>query len=302
MKFRILIVIISFVSVFSVRQLLATEMTYAWVGCDGTVVSRTDVGRIQVFYTDHNLAGCQGPKWVDPTLVVATPVIMTGSTATGMISTGSTSTGVTSPESTSSGYVIDAPLLDLAQTDIVAYRIELMRAQQIQYANALRSVRMRNAATKKSKTNAYLMQDDAVVVTGSGHGWTPVQGATVSVTDTIENTITADTTGQADGYIATRFLRDPNASDLVRIEQADQQFWSDIAHVNVDHTVNVRSHPWYTASIVTVLGNNVPLYVVSTIDNWSEVISDDRTLHGYIRSDYLTIEKHQRVEVASLLK
>jgi hypothetical protein len=314
MKFRILIVIVSFVSVFSIRQMLATEMTYAWVGCDGTVVSRTDVGRIQVFYTDHNLAGCQGPKWVDPSLVVATPVIMTGSTtATGLTSTGATSTGVTFTGSTLSGFTmdqwtdgesqsVDAPLLDLAQTDIVAYRIELMRAQQIQYANALRSVRMRNAATKKSKTNAYLMQDDALVVTGSGNGWTPVQGATVSVTDTIENTVTADITGQADGYIATRFLRDPNSSDLVRIEQADQQFWSDIAHVNVDHTVNVRLHPWYTAPIVTVLRNNVPLYVVSTVDNWSEVISDDRTLHGYIRSDYLTITKHQRVEVAPLLK
>jgi hypothetical protein len=313
MKFRILIVIVSFVSVFSIRQMLATEMTYAWVGCDGTVVSRTDVGRIEVFYTERNLAGCQGPKWVDPTLVVVAPAIMTGSTATGVISTGTTSTSVTFTGSTLSGFTMDqwidvgdqpisAPIFDLAQTDIVAYRIELMRAQQIQYANALRSVRMRNAATKKSKTNAYLMQDDAVVVTGSGNGWTPVQGATVSVTDTIENTVTADTTGKADGYIATRFLRDPNSSDLVRVEQADQQFWSDIAHVNVDHTVNVRSHPWYTAPIVTVLENGAPLYVVSTVDNWSEIINDDRTLHGYIRSDYLTIEKHQRVEVAPLLK
>jgi hypothetical protein len=301
MKFRILIVIVSFVSVFSIRQLVATEMTYAWVGCDGTVVSRTDVGRIQVFSTERNLAGCQGPKWSDPTLVVPAP-IMTGSIATGSTATSMTSTGVIAPEPTLSGYTIDTPLLDLAQTDIVAYRIELMKAQQIRYANALRSVRMRNAATKQSKTNAYLMQDDAVVVTGSGTGWTPVQGATVSVTDPIENTITADTTAKADGYIATRFLRDPNASDLVRLEQADQQFWSDIAHVNVDHTVNVRLHPWHTARIVTVLGNNVPLYVVSTVDNWSEVISDDRTLHGYIRSDYLTITKHQRVEVAPLLK
>ena len=110
-------------------------MTYAWVGCDGTVVSRTDVGRIQVFYTEPNLAGCQGPKWIDPTLVVPTPVIMTGSTATGITSTGATFTG-----STLSGFTmdqwtdgevqsVDAPLFDLAQTDIVAYRTELMRAQ-----------------------------------------------------------------------------------------------------------------------------------------------------------------------------
>lgn len=194
------------------------------------------------------------------------------------------------------------PLLDLAQTDIVMYRTELMREQQIKYANALRSLRMRNAASMKSKTDAYLMQDDAVIVSGSENGWTAVQGATVAVTDTVENTIEADTTRKADGYIATRLLRDPNPSDLVRIGQADQQFWSDIARVNVDHSVNVRAHPWYGAKILSVLTDDTPVYVVSTVDNWSEVISDDRTLHGYVRSDYITIDKKQRVEVEPLLR
>jgi hypothetical protein len=195
-----------------------------------------------------------------------------------------------------------APLLDLAQTDIVMYRTELMREQQIKYANALRSLRMRHAASMKSKTDAYLMQDDAVIVSGSENGWTSVQGATVAVTDTIENTIETDTIRKADGYIATRLLRDPNPSDLVRIGQADQQFWSDIARVNVDHSVNVRAHPWYGAKILSVLTDDTPVYVVSTVDNWSEVISDDRTLHGYVRSDYITIDKKQRVEVEPLLR
>lgn len=210
-----------------------------------------------------------------------------------------TSTGITF-----TGYdpEIDGPLFDLAQTDIVAYRQQLLRERQIKYANSLRSLRMRHAASMQSGTDAYLMRNDAVVVTGSGNGWTTVQGAKVSVTDTGSNTVEADTTGKADGYIATRLLRDPNPSDLVRIKQADQQFWSDIARVNVDHRVNVRAHPWYGAKILFVLENNVPLYVVSTVDNWSEVISDDRTLHGYIRSDFLTIDKYQRVEVVPLLR
>lgn len=232
----------------------------------------------------------------------------TGYTSTGISSTGLTLTGNTD-EGISSIYQgstynpeIDGPLLDLAQTDIVTYRTELMKQRQIKYANALRSLRMRHAASMQSHTDAYLMQDDAVIVTGSGDVWTQVQGATVSVTDNRENTIEADMAGKADGYIATRLLRDPNPSDLVRIGQADQQFWSDIARVNVDHSVNVRAHPWYGAKILTVLTDETPVYVVSTVDNWSEVINDDRTLHGYIRSDYLTIEKHQRVEVEPLLK
>jgi hypothetical protein len=311
MKSRILLVLAILSSLSIVGKLLADEMTLAWIGCDGTVVSRTEVGQLQVLYTDKNLPGCFGPKWVDPTIVVKPVVsvttgalVTTGTTLSGTISTGVLIAEEVSTDTTFTGYdpEIDGPLFDLAQRDIVAYRTELMKARQIQYANALRSVRMRAQATKNSRTEAYLMQNDAVVVTQSGPGWTGVQGATVSVTDTGANLVEADTTGKADGYIATKYLRDPNASDLVRIKQADQQFWSDIARVNVDYSVNVRAHPWYGAKILTVLRNDVPLYVVSTIDNWSEVINDDRTLHGYIRSDYLTIEKYQRVEVEPIFR
>jgi Bacterial SH3 domain len=146
--------------------------------------------------------------------------------------------------------------------------------------------------------DAYLMRNDAVVVSSEvSDGWNSVQGAEVIVTDAQENTVWADTTGQASGYTAGKYLRDPDASDLVRIEQADQAYWSDIAHVKVTHMVNVRSHPWYTASIVTTLDNGTPLYIVSTVDNWSLIRNDEGTIRGYIRSDFLEIEKSQRVDI-----
>jgi len=50
-----------------------------------------------------------------------------------------------------------------------------MKEKQIRYADVVRSVRMREEKSKQSKTVAYLMDNDAVVVTGSGSGWTPVQ-------------------------------------------------------------------------------------------------------------------------------
>ncbi len=288
-------------SVFSLWNMLAREMTFAWVGCDGTVVSRVEAGKLDISTTEKNLPGCQGPRWIDTTLSLQASL-------TGYVVPTIDSTGATISQSTWSMHPqsydpeLDWALLDLAQTDIVAYRTELMKARQIRYANALRSLRMRNAASMNSKTDAYLMQDDAVIVSGSGNGWTQVQGGVVAVTDTYENTVDINTQWKADGYIATRLLRDPNPSDLVRIGQADQQFWSDIARVNVSYSVNLRAHPWYGATILAVLTDDTPLYVVSTVDNWSEVIDDTRTLHGYIRSDYLTIDKYQRKEIEPLLK
>lgn len=75
-----------------------------------------------------------------------------------------------------------------------------------------------------------------------------------------------------------------------------------MAHVQVAHLVNVRANAWYGSKILFVLTDKTPLYVVSTVDNWSEVISDDRVIHGYIRSDFLVIDKAQRVEPKPLLK
>jgi hypothetical protein len=181
MKARILLVLAILSSLGMVGKLLADEMTFAWLGCDGTVVSRTAVGKLEVLYTDKNLPGCLGPKWVDPSIIVEPVAVVstgtltaTGVTLTGGILSGTTATGVTLTGEVVTPIVvtgydpeIDGPLFDLAQTDIVAYRTELMKARQIRYANALRSVRMRAQATKNSNTEAYLMRNDAVVVTQS---------------------------------------------------------------------------------------------------------------------------------------
>jgi SH3-like domain-containing protein len=177
----------------------------------------------------------------------------------------------------------------------VNYRVTQIKEQGVRFANALRSVRMRAQASRASRTNAYLMRNDAVVISGSETGWVKVQGADIVVTDTHENIVEADTTGKADGYTASKYLRDPNVNDLVNIEQADQAYWSDIVHINVG-MVNLRSHPWYTAPIVTTLSKGVSLYVVATVDNWSQVRNDEGTLRGYIRSDLLTVDRAQRVD------
>jgi hypothetical protein len=137
------------------------------------------------------------------------------------------------------------------------------------------------------------MRNDAVVIDGKETGWVKVQGADIEVTDTHENIVEADTTGKAHGYTAGKYLRDPNTDDLVRIEQADHAYWSDITHINLGR-VNVRANPWYTAPIVITLSKNDSLYVIATVDNWSEVRNDSGSIRGYVRSDLLTVEKVQR--------
>jgi hypothetical protein len=284
--------------VWAVSQASEKDGLVVWVSCDGTVVLRTTAWKLEVSQIEKNNPNCLGPKVADDGKFVSTSVSTQVSAQTWI--TTPSSTGVTT---TPSGVISDkkeytpqssGPLLDLASSDIVTYRIESMKEKQIRYADVVRSVRMRQEKSKQSKTVAYLMNNDAVVVHGSGAGWTPVQWATVSVTDTRENTVTADTTGKAKGYVGSQFLRNPNTDDLVTLGQADQAYWSDVAHVNVAYLVNVRSHPWYGAPIVAVLGNQTPLYIVSTVDNWSLVKSDDGSIHGYIRSDFLVIDKKQR--------
>ncbi len=160
-----------------------SRVVSVWKGCDGTVVSRTDVGVLTMTKTGKNLPGCVGPRASEGTTPSQT---FTGTSNT----TGSYLTGMTrKPYDTTQG-----PLLDLAQKDIVNYRIEMLKQQQIQYANALYSLRMRAKPTKQSETVAYLIKNDAVVLTGSQTaGWAGVQGADVVVTDTRENTVVADT-------------------------------------------------------------------------------------------------------------
>jgi hypothetical protein len=279
---------------------------YAQVNCNGVAVARTAVGQLETVYVQKNLPGCIGP--VDPVAMQETSP-STGATTSGVTTTLSDSH---SPETwwevpTTTGVLASydpaqAPLLDITSEDIGNYRIEKLKEQGVQYANPVYSVRIRRGASMKTNTEAYLIKNDAVVVDGTGTTWAKVQGAEVVVTDTQENTVVAQTGSQARGYTVRRWLRDPNPSDLVRIGQADQAYWSDIAHVNVAHTVNVREHPWYGSKILFVVTNKTPLYIVSTVDNWSEVMNDDRTLRGYIRSDFLVVDKAQRREPEPLLK
>ncbi len=264
------------------------------------------------------------PVVVTPTIIATGSTISTGSTSTGVLISGAIVTNCNGTRITplsGSGYAISqvgqnlpgcirtdkeghiitgpnlshGPLLDLASTDIVNYRIEQLKKQKIRFASVIRSVRMRNTASMESRTNAYLMRNDAVVIEGKETGWVKVQGADVEVTDAHENIVEADTTGKAKGYTAGKYLREPNVNDLVRIEQADHAYWSDITTVNVRYA-NLRAHPWYTASIVTTIGKGYTLYVVATVDNWSEVRNDSGSVRGYIRSDLLKVEKVQRVD------
>jgi hypothetical protein len=108
-------------------------------------------------------------------------------------------------------------LLDLAQKDIVGYRTALLRAEQIRYANAIRSVRIRYSRSKASDTTGYLIKNEAVKVTGPATGWSPVTSGKVVVTDARENKLDIDTTHGNSGYTATRYLRDATPSDLVKI-------------------------------------------------------------------------------------
>lgn len=66
--------------------------------------------------------------------------------------------------------------------------------------------------------------------------------------------------------------------------------------------MNIRSNPWYTASIVQTVQSDVPMYRLATVDNWSQVQSIDGALHGFIRSDFLVVDTAQLVEIKPLLK
>lgn len=292
--------------------------------CDGTQFIRTSPGEIRVQIVAKNLPGCIGMASTGTTPQTATGKTLTVTkdvTNCNGLRVISYSDGSfksfywdkDTPNCVKANYTPDTktgshidlshgPLLDLASTDIVNYRAKLLRDQGIRFANAIRSARIRRAATKNSTTEAILMRNDAVVVSGEVSGWTKVSGANLEVTNIHENTVTPDTTGKASGYTAGRLLRNPNASDLVKIEQADHAYWSDIAYTNVEKYVNVRSSPNYEAPIVTTLGKNYPLYVISTVDNWSLVRNDSGSIKGYIRSDYLRIEKVQRVDTSKGIK
>ncbi|MBP9812171.1 SH3 domain-containing protein [Candidatus Gracilibacteria bacterium] len=327
----------SFITLFSVVLIAATGAYIFSVNsdesldanlitnCDGTQFIRTSPGEIRVQTVPKNLPGCigmaaTGASTQNSTGVTILLVIRDVTNCNGLRVISYSDESYKSfyveknlPNCVRAAYVPPAdtgshidlshgPLLDLASTDIVNYQTKKLKDQGIRFANAVRSARIRRAATKNSNTEAILMRNDAVVVSGEVSGWTKVSGADLEVTNQYENTIGADTSGKASGYTAGRLLRDPNASDLVTIEQADHAYWSDIAYTNTEKYVNVRSNPNYKAPIVTTLGRDYPLYIISTIDNWSLVRNDSGSIKGYVRSDLLRVVRIQRVDTSKGVK
>ena len=113
---------------------------YAWIGCDGTAVTRTEAGKIVMTHIAKNMTNCNGPK----------------STTVGTTTTGSTDPrslnmfGDTTAEDRPR--VTNKIILDLSQKDIVNYRVEQIKQEQIRYANAIRSVRIRSGKSLESDT------------------------------------------------------------------------------------------------------------------------------------------------------
>lgn len=276
---------------------------YAWIGCDGTAVTRTEAGKIVMTRITPNLENCTGPRSSTATTTITTTgsvVIASGDTmtTTPALNMFDDSDMLASTPSKKSPTI----LLDLSQKDMVNYRIEMIRQQQIQYANAIRSLRVRSGKSMESDTNGYLIRNDAVEVTGDITGWTPVRTGEVVVSNDGENTIDIDTSSGTSGYVWTRYLRDATPSDLVKIGQADIAYWTDIVHTNVAHRVNVRVSPWYGSSIVATVSWDVEFYRVATVDNWSQVESIDGTIRGFIRSDFIVVDKAQLIEKTPIFK
>ena len=163
-------------------------------------------------------------------------------------------------------------------------------------------MRIREGKSLEARTKGYLIKNEAVKVTGNATGWTPVKSGEVVVTDIRENTVSIDTSTGTTGYVGTKFLREATPSDLVKIGQADIAYWTDLVHTKVAHLVNIRNNPWYTAPIVQTVSSNVDLYRIATVDNWSQVQNIDGTLTGFIRSDFLVVDKKQLIEIKPLLK
>ena len=274
---------------------------YAWIGCDGMAVVRTEVGKIVMSHITPNLPNCNGPKNISINTLDTNTGTLVQPINTESIRTGLTASGDTNIVDTMTKKSATI-LLDLSQREILNYRIAMIRQQQIQYANAIRSLRVRSGKSMQSNTSGYLIRNDAVQVTGEATGWTPVRTGKVIVTDARENTVGIDTTYSTSGYAGTRYLRDATPADLVKIGQADIAYWADIVHTNVAHMVNIRVSPWYGSSIVSTISRDIILYRVATVDNWSEIESIDGTIHGFIRSDFLIVDKSQRIEIEPLLR
>lgn len=148
----------------------------AQVNCNGTAVIRTEVGQLEIVSIPANIEGCVGSTPSQTSVVPpagSSQAPTQAQSGTVKVPTGNTTVKKETPKKRFNPE--NGPLLDLASTDVGNYRIDRMKEQGIKYANPVRSVRMRQAPTKNSNTNAYLIKNDAVVVSQTGSGWTKAQ-------------------------------------------------------------------------------------------------------------------------------
>ena len=189
---------------FSLGISFAFETSFAASGelsaitnCNGTQIVRTEVGQLQILHVEKNLPGCVGTRTADISENTPTPAdssIQTGAVSVEPVSVVSTTfvitncngNRITRENGTStlthveknlpscvgravvaSGSTFDSendPAFDIRSTDITNYRTLQMQNKGIRYVNPTRSVKMRASGSMLAQVKAYLMKNDAVVV------------------------------------------------------------------------------------------------------------------------------------------
>lgn len=112
-------------------------------------------------------------------------------------------------------------------------------------------------------------------------------GTWVTVTGAQNNFYAVHTADGKSGYMSKNFL-----------STTDQLACGDVAIVTNQREsafLNLRSFPSYSASVITILYNGVPLTVLSSSDGWYRVQMGETV--GYVRGEYVTLS-NQRIGTA----
>lgn len=110
------------------------------------------------------------------------------------------------------------------------------------------------------------------------------RGSWVTVTGSQNNFYAVRTADNKTGYMSKNFLN-----------TVDQVVYGDVAIVNNQKAtafLNLRSNPSYTASVITILYNGVPLNILSESNGWYRVQMGNTV--GYVRSEF-TVRQYQPV-------
>jgi uncharacterized protein YgiM (DUF1202 family) len=113
------------------------------------------------------------------------------------------------------------------------------------------------------------------------------RGSWVTVKGSKNNFYYVSTADGKSGYMSKNFLN-----------TTDELAYGDVALVSNSKAtafLNLRSYPSYSASVVTILYNGVPLNILSQDSGWYQVQAGD--LNGYLRSEFTTT-LHQPLAIA----